>query len=118
MKPQLQFFEVEAVIFHDYNFAIEHAAGGQSGTQRIEQLGKITVERFFVAALDEDFVLIAKDQGAKSIPFRFENPISAGWQFLNASGKHWQDRWVDGKLHEVHVIPAGIPYRPQEQQAL
>ena len=40
----------------------------------VEQLGKIAVQRFFIAALDENLVAIAEDQRAKAIPLRFEDP--------------------------------------------
>ena len=45
-------------------------------TARIQQLRKIAVQRLFVAALNQDLIAIAKDQGAETIPFRLEDPIS------------------------------------------
>ena len=41
------------------------------------QLRKIPVERLFVAALDKDFVSVAKYQRTKSIPLGLEKPILA-----------------------------------------
>ena len=49
---------------------------GSCARKRLDQLGKIAVQRFFVAALDQDLVAIAEDQGAKAVPFRFEDPVS------------------------------------------
>ena len=37
--------------------------------------GKVAVERFLVAALDQDLVAVAKHQRAKSIPLRLEDPV-------------------------------------------
>ena len=64
-----------------------------------EQLGEIAVQRLLVAALDQDLVSVAKDERAKSIPLRFENPFIARRQFTSSLGEHRQDRWVYWKIH-------------------
>ena len=63
------------------------------------KLGKVAVQRFFVAALDQDLVPVAENQRAKPIPLRFENPCSAGGQFADSLGEHRQDRRVHRKVH-------------------
>ena len=75
MNAELQCIEIEAALGCDHDFPIEHAAGRQLRAQRFDQLGEIAVQRFFVAALNQDFVAIAKDQRAKPIPLRLENPV-------------------------------------------
>ena len=99
MEAELQRLEIEAAIPGDDDFAVEHAAGGQLRQQRLEQLGKVAVERFFVAALDQDLVAVAEDQRAKPVPLRLENPRSVAGQFVNSLGEHRQDRRIDGKVH-------------------
>src|SRR5262249_17262284 len=58
---------------------------------------------FFVAALNEDLVAVAKHQRSKSIPLRLENPISGGRQFAHSLGEHRQNRRIHWKLHAPRV---------------
>ena len=74
MNAQLECLKVETTLCGNYNFAVEHAACGQLGTQCIEQLGKIAIQRFLITALDEDLVPIAEDQSAEAIPLRLKDP--------------------------------------------
>src|ERR1700730_10622162 len=70
MNPKLQFLEVEAVVLGDNDFAVENASSGQLRAQRLEPLGKISIQRFRIAALNQDFVTVAEDQRAKPVPLR------------------------------------------------
>ena len=72
---------------------------GNCDAQRLEQLGKVAVQRLLVAALDQDLVAVAKDQRAKAIPLRFEDPVAACRQFADSLGEHRQNRRVHGKMH-------------------
>ena len=92
MKAQLQRFEIEPAAPGDHDFAVQHATLGQLRAQRIEQFGEVAVERLLVAALDQDLVAVAKNQRAKSIPFRFEDPAVAFREFADALGEHGQNR--------------------------
>ncbi len=107
MKPKLQRLEIEPAILGDDDFAIQHATRRQLRPQRLEQFGKIAVQRLFIAALDLDLVPVAKNQRAKPIPLRFEDPRFAGGQVVHSLGEHRQDRRVDGKIH-AHCYTA--PY--------
>lgn len=78
MKPELELIEIEPIIFNDNDFAVEHAASGKGRSERIEQFGEIAIERFFIAALDNDLVPIAKDERTKSVPLGLKNPAAAG----------------------------------------
>jgi hypothetical protein len=74
MNPQLQFLEVEPIVLCDNDFAVENASSGQLRIQRLEQLGKVSIQRFRIAALNKNFVPVAEDQRAKPVPLRFEDP--------------------------------------------
>ena len=62
----------------DYDFPVEDAAGRQLRAERIQEFGKVAIEGLFIAALNQDLVAIAEDQGAEAIPFRLEDPTSFG----------------------------------------
>src|SRR5205814_6140392 len=99
MKTQLQRVKTKRRSLNDHDFAIEHAAGRQGRTQWIEQVGEITVQRLFVAALNQNLVAIAKYQGAKAIPLGFKHPIISGRQVAYPLGEHGENGWVHGKVH-------------------
>ena len=100
MEAELQFVEIEARALDDDDFAVEHAASGESGAEWIEQLGEVAIEGLFVAALQEDFVSVAEDKCAEAVPFGFEKPILAGGEFVDSFGEHGEKRRIDGELHE------------------
>ena len=77
MNPKLQFLEVEPIVLGDNDFAVENASSGQLRIQWLEQLGKVSIQRFRIAALNKDFVPIAEDQRAEPVPLRFEDPCLA-----------------------------------------
>ena len=77
MNPQLQFLEVEAFVFCDNDFAVENTSNGQLRGERLDQFGKISIQRFRIAALNKDFVAVAEDHRAKTVPLRFEDPVLA-----------------------------------------
>ena len=101
MQPQLQRLEVETVLAGDDDLAVEHAALGDARLQRLDELREVAVERPLVAALDEHLVAVAKDEGAEAVPLRLEDPAVVGRQLVDPSRQHWQERWVDGEVHEV-----------------
>src|SRR5260370_30287365 len=73
MKPKLQFLEVEPIVLCDHDFAVENASIGQLRTERFEQVRKISIQRFRIAALNKNFVSAAKDQRTKPVPLRLED---------------------------------------------
>src|SRR5580700_3654246 len=77
MNPKLQFLEVEPIVLCDNDFAVENASSGQLRIQRLEQLRKVSIQRFRIAALNKDFAPVTEDQCAKPVPLRFEDPILA-----------------------------------------
>jgi hypothetical protein len=110
VETELQRFEVERAVSGDDNLTIEHASLRKRRPQRLNHLGEITVQRLLVAALDQDLVAIAEDQGAKTIPLRLENPASHLGQFAVPVWPASAGSAVDRKLH-AHVInfPAATP---------
>jgi len=88
MKPELQRSEIEFVISDDDDLSIENAPLGQSGPQRVDEFGKIPVQRLLITALNQDLIAVTKDECAKSIPLWLEDPIVSGWEFLHALRKH------------------------------
>src|SRR5439155_7421072 len=77
----------------------------QRRPQQIDQLGKIPVQRFLVAALEEDLVAVAENERPKSIPLRLEDPIFALRQLADPLGEHRQDRRIHRKIH-ISCYPA------------
>lgn len=61
MKTELKEIEVQAVGRRDDDFSVQYAIPGQLLQQRGVELGEVTIERFEVAALDEDVVGSTKD---------------------------------------------------------
>src|SRR5579884_2406256 len=105
MKAQLQSIEIERPISCDYDLAIENTARRQLPAQRIEQLREIAVQRLLITALQQDFVAVAKDQRAKPVPLRFEDPRSPARQFIHSFGEHRQHRRIYRKAHASDAIP-------------
>src|SRR5207253_2745016 len=112
MKAELQGIEVERAIVCDDDFAVKHTARGQLRAKRLEQFRKVAVQRFFVATLDQDLVLVAKHQGTKPIPFRFEDPCSAYRQFADSFGEHRQNWRVHRKMHILVFILHALSILP------
>ena len=99
MQAKLEAVEIETVVDDDDDFGIENAARRQRGAQRIEQFGEVTVQGLCIAALDIDFIAIAEDEGAETIPLGLEDPTVAFRQIVDAFREHGQDRRVDGEIH-------------------
>ena len=99
MQTQLKRIKVKPIIFDDDDLSIEYTTCGQRSAQWFEQLGKVAIEWFFVAALNENLTFIAKHQRSKSIPLGLEDPIALGGQFIDSFRKHWQNRRIYWKVH-------------------
>src|SRR5690349_14875565 len=104
MQSKLQRVEVQHAVVCDNDLAVEHAASRQLLQQRIDQLRKVTVQWFAVAALNKNLLAVTKDQRAKAIPFWFEDPFAGLGQFGNTLCQHRQHRRVHGQLHAVHLM--------------
>ena len=91
VQAHLEGIEIEPVRRGDHDLAVEYAAVGQPGPQRVVQLREIPIERFEVAALDEDFVAATKDDGPKAVPFGFEEKSVADRDLRGELGQHGLD---------------------------
>ena len=99
MQAHLQRVEVEPVRAGDDDFAVDDAAGGEGGEQAGAELGEVAIERLQIAALDVEAVAVAKDDRAKAVPLRLEEPGLARRQLGGELGQHRLDRRLDRKRH-------------------
>ena len=60
--------EVEPALGGDHDLAVDDAALGQVGAQRLEEIGEVARERLLVAAPDLDVVAVAEDDARGSRP--------------------------------------------------
>src|SRR5262245_44327195 len=99
MQSHLQRLEIQRAVLHDHQLAVEHAALRKLRLDRRDQLREVTVEWFLVAALDEHFVAVAKDERAESVPLGLEDPSFTGRQLANSVGEHRQHWRINRKIH-------------------
>src|SRR4029453_4946784 len=99
VDAELERLEVEPAGGCDDELAVERAAQWELCGEMRPQLGEVAVERFRVAALEQELVPIAEHQHAKAVPLRLEDPVRAVGKRADALGEHRQDRRVDGELH-------------------
>src|ERR1041384_6023606 len=92
MKAKLERIEVESAVASDYDFAVENRLSRQLRFDRINQLRKIPAQWFRIAALNEYFIVLAKNQRAKAIPLRLEYPVASRREFADSFRQHRQDR--------------------------
>src|SRR5271170_737203 len=111
MEPELQGFEIERASLGDHHFAVDDAPRGQGGLERRGKLGKVSIERLFVATLNEELLAVAKDEDAKAVPLWLEDPAVAVGNPIHALRKHWQKRRVDRELHGPIVMRRPWPRR-------
>ena len=75
MKAQLQRVEVErAILARRRSRRRARSARAAASASGSTSSGKVAIERLLVAALNQDLVAVAKDQRAKAVPLRFEDP--------------------------------------------
>jgi len=78
MKTELQSLEGQSPVSCNDNFAVKNTSAGQLRLESFDDLREITGQRFFVAALDQNFFSVAKYQRTEAVPLRFEDPCSIG----------------------------------------
>src|SRR5260370_39192064 len=66
MDAKLQCVEVEAAIVRNDEFAVENAFRWWLLRERIEHFEEVSVERLFIAILDENRIAVTKHQDAKT----------------------------------------------------
>src|SRR5215475_11845388 len=106
MNTQLESLEIESAIPGDYDFAVEDTVRWQLSLQGCQKFGEITVKRLLIAALNEDFIPVAKNNRSKSVPLRLEDPAISLRQITDSFGQHWEDRRIYGQMHNPCYIHA------------
>ena len=92
--------EVEAGSGGDDDFAVENTLRGELLEEGFAEFGKVAVEGLAVAALDEEVVAVAEDEGAEAVPLGLEGPgVGVGGDGVDALGEHGEDRGVEGGGH-------------------
>ena len=76
--------------------SITHPSGS-AGEKQVVQLREVAIQRPQVAALDEDVVAAAIDDGAKAVPLGLVEQIAARRQRVGQLGQHRLDRRRNGK---------------------
>src|ERR1700730_14789945 len=99
MESLLERVELEALASRDDDLAVEHAALGELGLERVYEFREVAIERLFVPALNEHLVSVAEDERAEPIPFRFEDPTVTRWQLADSLREHREDGRIDGEVH-------------------
>lgn len=107
MNAELKGVEVQASIKGNHEFAVEHALFRELFAEGIDHLGEVAIERLFIAALEEDFVAIAKNQDPETVPLGLVDPVSLMRYFVHALGKHGKDWRIDRKVHQESAQLSG-----------
>ena len=96
MDAQLKRVEVEAPVPCDDDFPVENRAVWQLTPEWVDEIGKVSVERFLVAALDQDFIAVPEDERSEAVPLGLVDPSLSLGQLAHALGEHRQNGRIDG----------------------
>jgi hypothetical protein len=99
VDAELEGVEVETMRRDDDDFAVEDATGGELREEWGAELGKVAVEGFAVAGLQEELVVVAEEDAAEAVPLGLEGETGAGGDGVDALGEHGEDRRLDGERH-------------------
>src|SRR6516165_8810817 len=108
MNAELKRVEVQCATARQDDLTIEYASRGQLRSDWPQQFGEIPVQRFFIAALDQDLASVAKNQRTKSIPLRLEDPLSCAGQLFDTFGEHRQDWRIYRKIHILMISATSL----------
>lgn len=111
MKSKLKRIKIQRPVPGYHDLAVEGATPRQLSKQWRDQFGEETVQRFLIATLDHDLVVIAEDKRPKAIPFRFKDPALTVRKLVYSFGKHGQDRGIDWK---PHAFILQNPFQPDD----
>ena len=111
MDPQQERLEIQALRAGDDDLPVEHAPFRQAGTERLGELREVAVQRLQVARLRIHGVAVPKDDRAKAVPLRFEQPAVVGGQPVDRLGEHRLDWRLERQFQLCHrsTIAAGSP---------
>src|SRR5919198_150282 len=97
MQPELEKIEIEPARRGDDDLTVDDRTIGDVGEEGVVQLGKVSIERPEIAALDEDLGLAAKHDCAKSIPLRLVQITAVRRKIVRKLREHRLDRRRDRK---------------------
>ena len=98
MEPHLQGIEIEPPGCRDHDLAIDHAAVGEALEKDGVELGKISIERPQIPALNEDVAAAPEHDGAEAVPLRLVEEITRR-HIGHELGEHRLDGRIDGERH-------------------
>src|ERR687892_1909054 len=104
MEAELQGLEVEAGLTGDHQLSIDHRSRRELLQDRGFELGKVSIQGFEVATLQEPFPAVPKEQHTESVPFRLVEPAVTLGQSLDELGQHGANRWLKRQVH-AEIIP-------------
>jgi len=115
VEPELQGVEIEAPRGRDHHLAVHHASGRQARKEHVVHLREIAVERPEIAALDEDVVVAAEHESAKTVPFRLVEEATAVGHGSRDLRQHRIDRRLERKADEhgdarLRLLRGGLWY--------
>ena len=101
MDAQLKCVKVQAVVLNDDDLTIADVSVRQDRLERCDQFRKVTIERFLISTLNQDFVPIAEYQSSETIPLRLEEP---SFSFRNGADTFREHR-TNGRNHrKLHML--------------
>ena len=104
MQAEREEVEVECAVVGDDDLAVEDAALGELGAERVEEVGEVAIEWLGVAALEVDVVAVAEDESAEAVPLGLEAPVAGGGDGVDALGEHGEERRREGERHGVRTL--------------
>ena len=103
MKTQLERLELETARTRDHELPVDDASLRKLGFHHLHELRKVAIERLRVAALNQHLVPVAKNERAKAVPLRLENPVAARRELEGPFREHREEWRIDGKPHSPIV---------------
>ncbi len=105
----LELVELEALGADQHDLAVDHAAVGQLGQQRRQQLGEVAGEGALVAAAQLDLVAVLEHDAAEAVPLGLEGVVPVG-QLVDAGhrlGEHRLHGRVEREGHRGRSVGNG-----------
>ena len=99
VNAKLKSVEIETALSHDNDLDIEDTPRRQRDSKGLQQFREVAVERLAIAALNDDVIVVAKDQCPEAVPFRFKYPVLSLRKLRYSFGEHRQYRRGYGKSH-------------------
>ena len=99
MNTQLERIKIEAAVVGNDELTVEDALFGKLIAERREHLGEVAIERLFVAALQENFIAIAKNEDTEAVPLGLVDPAAFRRDGVDALREHGEKGRIDDELH-------------------